>query len=167
MLRFKQFIPAGFCLKCQVCCRFPERPTAWQPRLIQKEIGTFKNRATLEGKFEKGVVKLKPMRSFFCCVLFNRKKNSCKIYRLRPLDCRLYPFVLISRQRKIFLAAHLVCPFVAENIRSKQFKRYSDYLKKVFAKRGIRTFIKTNPEIIQDYQNYRRELIALFSVYHR
>ena len=175
MLRFKQFIPAGFCLKCQVCCRFPERPTAWQPRLTREEISAFKNRRAFKGNLAKGAIKLKALGSFFCCAFFNRKKNSCKIYRLRPLDCRLYRFILISRQRKIFLAAHLACPFVTENIRSKKFKRHIGYLKRVFAKRDIRAFIKTNPAIIQDYQNYRqasptsvwRELIPLFSVSHR
>jgi uncharacterized protein len=164
VLRLKQLVPAGFCLKCQICCRFPKKPTIWQPRLSQEETIFFRNQNGLKGHIAKGAVKLKAAGSFFCCEFFNGKKNSCKIYKLRPLDCRLYPFVLLRAKNKIFLAAHLICPFIAENIRSRKLERYADYLKKVFAGKDFKLLIKTSPAFIQSYKGYRQELIPLFPV---
>jgi uncharacterized protein len=164
VLRFKQLVPAGFCLKCRICCRFPKKPTVWQPHLSKEEARLFRNRDGLKGHIAKGAVKLKAAESFFCCEFFNGKKNSCKIYKLRPLDCRLYPFVLMRAGKQIFLAAHLICPVIAENIRSRKFQRHSDYLKKVLAGKDFQLLIKTNPAFIQSYKGYRQELIPLFPV---
>ncbi|MDP3143463.1 MAG: YkgJ family cysteine cluster protein [Candidatus Omnitrophota bacterium] len=192
MLGLKQLIPSSTCLHCQICCRFPEKNTVWQPRLSRIETVAFKNEAPrakargflernterprlqgavlwprmykrwLAARIKKGAIELKRIGGLFCCSFFNAKGNSCQIYKIRPFDCRLYPFVLIDLQDKIILAAHQLCPFVAQSIQTKKFQSHASYLKKFFAKKGIQDFLKANPSLIQDYQGYSKELIPLF-----
>ncbi|MBI3598885.1 MAG: YkgJ family cysteine cluster protein [Nitrospirae bacterium] len=49
-----------------------------------------------------------------CCPALDPKTHHCMIYDVRPLDCFIYPFVLMwdSDQTVIFLALHEACPFV-------------------------------------------------------
>lgn len=162
MLSLKQLIPSSICLHCQICCRFPEKNTVWQPRLSRIETAAFKNKRLLAAKIKQGAVELKKIGGVFCCSFFNAKKNSCRIYKIRPFDCQLYPFVLIDLQDKIILAAHQLCPFVAENIQTKRFQSHASYLKKFFAKKDIQDFLRANPALIQDYQGYSKELVPLF-----
>jgi len=49
-----------------------------------------------------------------CCPFFRHSTNDCSIYDRRPLDCRLYPLLLMYDRmgQNVCLAADAVCPFV-------------------------------------------------------
>ena len=36
-MELKQFIPQEYCLRCEVCCRFPEQHTVWAPKFTPLE----------------------------------------------------------------------------------------------------------------------------------
>lgn len=50
------------------------------------------------------------------CPAFDSDTNRCTIYSRRPLDCRLYPFLLTFDERgeQVLLTADFLCPFVRE-----------------------------------------------------
>ncbi|MFA5156527.1 MAG: YkgJ family cysteine cluster protein [Candidatus Omnitrophota bacterium] len=149
----RQLLPKEACLKCQGCCRFAEAATIWAPALLDKEIKTLlkKNAAAFisPGK------KLKPVASkdknIFLCPFLNCSDNQCKIYSLRPLECRLYPFLINRSSGKIYLAVDRNCPFVSEKMESKPFKDYAAYLARLLNGRAFRKLLKDNPQIIQAY----------------
>lgn len=167
MLILKQLIPSRICLDCQVCCRFPKKDTLWQARLTKEEAAVFKKQPDFKISIKGGRIKTKSRGRLFCCSFFSPSRNACKIYKLRPFECRTYPFVLTSGKDGISLAAHLVCPFVLENFNSQKFKRYTEYLRRFFSWKSIHNLIKANPRIAQGYKGYKKELLPLFSILYK
>ena len=127
----KQFVPSDYCLKCLGCCRFAESPTIWAPA---------------------GCSLVKNNEGYHCGHL-NETDNHCKIYKKRPLDCRLYPFLLVKKGSSLSLGLHKSCCFVeGENPSLQDIRDYADYLKKKVSTRGIVALIKSNPRVAVDYQ---------------
>jgi len=164
VLGFKPLVPSRICLSCKGCCRFINKNTVWQPHLTAEERLVFKNKGYFEKDFNKKLVEAQRRGKLFYCQFFSSPQNSCRIYRFRPFECRLYPLVLTVDKGVIMLAAHLACPFILSNLNTKEFKRYVEYLRKYFFKNETRKFIKANPAIAQNYKNYKKELIFLFSI---
>lgn len=79
-----------YCAKCDVCCRFLDKETPLAPTGLT----------------------LKPYRDRFICRNFDPRKNRCKDYENRPLDCRIYPFVLMWSEdyRDVVLGLDHKCP---------------------------------------------------------
>ena len=124
----KQFVPSGYCLKCLGCCRFSENPTIWASpgcRLVESKGG-------------------------YCCEHLNEKDNRCAVYSKRPLDCRLYPFLLVKRNGVLSLGLHKSCLFIEE--KRPDIKEYADYLKKALNRPRAVAEIGKNPGICADYQ---------------
>ncbi len=123
----KQFVPSGYCLKCLGCCRFSENLTIWASpgcRLVENSGG-------------------------YRCEHLNEKDNRCAIYTKRPLDCRLYPFLLVKRNGVLSLGLHKNCRYVEE--KNPDIKEYADYLQKALSSPRAVVEIGKNPEICADY----------------
>lgn len=138
-MRFPQIIPRGFCLKCRGCCRFAEKHSPWSPKLLSEEKTALKK------------VRLKPYKDGYICSFLNQRRNTCKIYALRPFDCRLYPFLLRRQNKKAYLALDLNCPYVEKNFSSEKFKAYLKRILKFLNQPKIKKLILRNPQIIGRY----------------
>lgn len=124
----KQFAPSGYCLRCLGCCRFSENPTIWASagcRLVESGGG-------------------------YRCEYLNKKDNRCAIYSKRPLDCRLYPFLLVKRNGSLSLGLHKSCLFVED--KRPNIREYVDYLKKALSRPEAISELRKNPEICADYR---------------
>lgn len=127
----KQLIPSSYCLKCLGCCRFPESPTIWSPA----ECALIKDNGG------------------YVCGRLNREDNRCKIYSRRPLDCQLYPFLLVKRNGNLSLGLHKSCCFIQEKrLTASDASRYADYLKRKLQTPQCISLIGKNPRIAADYQ---------------
>lgn len=173
----KQLVPEEFCLRCDVCCRFPEAHTVWSPlftkseikHLVDKDIlppllftlaqdNLAKSKAT-QHKTQR--IDLIAYKDYFICPCFNPSDNKCKIYTNRPFECVLYPFLLVRKGKKSFLAVDKKCPYV-ENLSQDEIKTYSDYLKKELNKKSVKSFLEDNPELFAEYPPV--DLKLLFSI---
>lgn len=154
MFRLRQFAPSRVCLKCEICCRFTDAKGVWLPRIGRKETTTLKRETIGARKFRDG----------FYCEFFIPQKNRCRVYRRRPFDCQIYPFLLNREKGKLSLAVHLACPFIADNLEGEKFQRHVRYLKGFFRKKDIQSFLKENSGIAQDYSEFQKEIVPLFSV---
>lgn len=151
----KQFIPQQVCLKCQGCCRFREYDSVWLPCLLDEEI-----QALLDKKLPPASLsidkRIKPLPSpsgqGFICAFLDYGANKCRIYGFRPFECQLYPFLLNLRNKKAILTVDLNCPYVAENLNSKDFKDYADYLAAFLNSRPQLKLLKDNPQVLQAYE---------------
>ena len=145
MFDINEIIPEEFCLKCDGCCRFAEVNSAWFPHLLKAEekiIPKDKFRITANKKDQN-----------FICGFLNAKNNKCKIYGIRPFECCLYPFLLNrdAESGKILLAVDTNCPFVKENLKKSEFKKYTEYITTLFNSLDFSELMKNNPQIIQSY----------------
>jgi len=67
-------------------------------------------------------VELEAFAEIFRCPAFRPEFNDCAVYAERPLDCRLYPFMLTydKQGRKVFLGLDTYCPVIATHEGSRK-----------------------------------------------
>jgi Fe-S-cluster containining protein len=173
----KQLVPEEFCLRCDVCCRFPELHTVWSPlfteseikHLVEKDIlppllftlppDSLPKNKTKQHKTQR--IDLITHKDYFICPCFNSDDSKCKIYANRPFECVLYPFLLVRKGKKSYLAIDKKCPYI-ENLNQGEIKSYADYLKKELNKKSIKSFLENNPELFAEYP--ATDLKLLFSI---
>jgi len=137
----KKFLPTKTCLACLGCCRFAEEDSLWLPRLLKEELKCVKKIRLVPGE---------GTNNFFCAFL-NPKNNKCGIYKHRPFDCQLYPFLLCRKGSKIFLSIDLNCPYARDNFKNERSEKYIKYLVKLSKSKKFTGILKNNPQIIQAY----------------
>lgn len=159
----KQFVPQEVCLKCQGCCRFKEPDSVWLPCLLDGEIQGF-----LDKKIPPAIIsvdrKIQPLPNLtgesFICAFFDAQNNKCKIYDFRPFECQVYPFLINLRGKKVILTVDLNCPYIKENLNSKVFKEYADYLTSFLNSPKQIKILKDNPQLLRAYEEVA-EIIEL------
>ena len=151
----KQFVPQEFCLKCRDCCRFLEADSVWSPCLLDQEIQDL-----LDKKIPAASISSQrriqpipnPANDGFICPFLNAQDNKCKIYGFRPFECQLYPFLISIRDDKVLLTLDLNCPYVEENLKSRECKDYTQHLTTFLNSAKQKRILKDNPQIIQAYK---------------
>lgn len=148
----KQFTCEEFCLECRGCCRFSQEDSVWIPHLLKEE-----ESALLKAKGAGNISyqKICPVRSknedIFLCSFLSASRNKCGIYLERPFECQLYPFLLNSSQRRVYLAEDPHCPYLKEKKGSNELKEYIDYLIAFINSPAQLKYIQGNLQIIHEY----------------
>lgn len=151
-----QFVTSSYCLKCLGCCRFYKKISGWSPHLSDKDIeNLLKNNIAPSLISSHKTIKLKAIQeqAIFICPFFSLKNNRCKIYKIRPFECKLYPFLINKSGKNVFLAIDISCRYIAENLKSKKFEQYINYLTKLVSGQKFKSFLKNNPQLIHRYKN--------------
>ncbi|MBI4001530.1 MAG: DUF2156 domain-containing protein [Nitrospira defluvii] len=116
-----QIVPSATCLHCEVCCRFPERDSFLRPFFTAEEI----ENATTAGLSPKHFsnpagtqidLVQNPVDEGYICPAFDPATSHCRIYDVRPLDCRLYPFALMwdAMHAQVVLGWDTKCPYMRD-----------------------------------------------------
>lgn len=155
----KQFVPQEFCLKCRSCCRFKEANSVWSPCLLDEEIQELVDKAEIPAasiSIDRRIQSVAdPGGGGFICPFLNSADNQCRIYNLRPFECRLYPFLINLRKGKVLLTVDLNCPYVVDTIDSQKMQDYITYLSTYLNSPKQLKMLKDNPQIIQAYEEVR------------
>jgi Fe-S-cluster containining protein len=116
-----QIIPKGRCLTCDVCCRFPEADSPMRPFFTAAEIDAAIARGVPAVQFPdraggRVVLVPHPTGEGYMCPAFEAATHRCAIYDDRPLDCRLYPFVVVRppEGEQPLLGWDRLCPYLSE-----------------------------------------------------
>lgn len=151
----KQFVPEEVCLKCQGCCRFAESNSIWLPCLLEEEILELIDRKDIPAASLSLDKRLMPVavegKEGFFCPFLSTHDNKCKIYSFRPFECRLYPFLISMRDKKVLLTVDLNCPYIQDKIKSAEFKEYVWYLTETLNSPKQLKVLKDNPQLVQAY----------------
>src|SRR5579859_3581188 len=132
-----QLIPSEICLECPVCCRFPEKQAVLSPFFFPEERAQVESfpPETLQGFFRQaGPSKagLKACGHGYACSFFNPGDQTCQIYEARPLDCSMYPAVVMRSQdgRQTLLGADTKCPALARPSIKQRVGQYLDLIQR-------------------------------------
>ena len=116
-----QIVPSTSCLQCDVCCRFPERDSFLRPFFTADEIQSAVAAGLAPELFPTtggGQIDLvpNPAGEGYVCPGFDSATSHCRIYEVRPLDCRLYPFALMwdAEHAHVVLGWDTKCPYMRE-----------------------------------------------------
>ncbi len=162
-MRMRAFVPAEWCLRCQRCCRFTHHISPWIPVFSAKEVEDIINLGYPPVVFNKEIdevstvdvrVKVKSYQDFYICPFFDVEKNCCNIYPYRSFDCKLYPFLLLNNEGKIFLSIDKECPYVNwlyERQEDWRIEKFVDYLIDYLLSAEGRDEIGTHPSMISNY----------------
>jgi hypothetical protein len=107
--------PSETCFSCRGCCVFDHPDSPWLPYFRQEEIDQAIAFGVPADAFrERTGTKITPLPhgDAFRCPALDPETHACTIYNVRPLDCQLYPFILMRDKTEVILALHEACPFV-------------------------------------------------------
>ena len=119
MTHVPQVVPSKVCLSCDVCCRFPERDSFLRPYFTQAEIERaikqgINSAYFLNAQGSQVEVVPNPSGEGYLCPAFDHETSHCRIYEVRPIDCQLYPFMLMwdEQHETVLLGWDTKCPYV-------------------------------------------------------
>lgn len=162
MIKLRQLIPNSVCLQCKICCRFLDKDSVFTPHLTHPDIQGLLKAGLSEQSLEGFRFNLVRAANLYLCPCLETATNKCKFYFLRPLECRLYPFLIAKKGKKTFLALDMKCPFLSEELLEKE-RPYLDYLIDFLESSPVKEAILNTPLFIGDYTNdnsvrYLREI---------
>ncbi|MGH7256037.1 MAG: phosphatidylglycerol lysyltransferase domain-containing protein [Nitrospirales bacterium] len=116
-----QLVPSRVCLRCDVCCRFPEADSVLRPYFTAVEIGCAVEQGVppqffpSDGGAQIALV-ANPHGEGYLCPAFDPATSQCRIYEARPLDCQLYPLALMwnAAGDQVVLGWDTKCPYLHE-----------------------------------------------------
>ena len=121
MIRVPQIVPSQVCLNCDVCCRFPERDSSFRPFFTESEIQQAIAFGIDASHFSDSAgSQIEPVPNPFgegyLCPAFDPETFHCRIYEVRPLDCQIYPFVVMWDEGRegVQLGWDTKCPFLID-----------------------------------------------------
>ena len=91
----------------------------------------------------------------FVCSCLDRNTGECGIYGGRPLECRLYPFLLHRQKGGIFLAVDERCPGVSARLDSPDLAAYVARLESLFSSAHWQAILLRNCERLPSYLDVR------------
>lgn len=155
-----QIVPSDVCLRCDVCCRFPERESFLRPYFTPQE----RERAIASGldadllpEPSGGKIRLipHPAGEGYICPAFDPATQYCRIYAVRPLDCRLYPLALMRDEegRGRLLGLDNKCPYVQDAVHEPQLLSYARRIAARLAEPALSGVLAANPGLINRYQD--------------
>jgi Fe-S-cluster containining protein len=154
-----QLIPSETCLDCPVCCRFPEKQAALSPFFFPEERSLVES-TPLKGSFrEEGPgapskAELVACGHGFACSFFNPEDHTCQIYEARPLDCSMYPAVVMksSDRQKVLLGADTKCPALSRPSVAAKLHHYLNWIQRYLETTTLSSLIRKYPQLISEFQ---------------
>jgi Fe-S-cluster containining protein len=156
-----QLVPSRVCLSCDVCCRFPEPDSPLRPYFTGEEIRRAIARGVALAQFPdlngcQVSVLPSPVSDGYLCPAFDPVTSHCRIYDVRPLDCQIYPLMVMwnADRTQVVLGWDSKCPFLREGKGDEAgVAAYADRIAELLEQEGtLETFAK-NPQLIGHFQD--------------
>src|SRR3989449_2167982 len=156
-----QLVPSRVCLSCDVCCRFPEPNSPLRPYFTGEEIRRAVAMGVAPAQFtdldgcQVSVVP-SPVSDGYLCPAFDPLTSHCRIYDVRPLDCQIYPLMVMwnAERTQVVLGWDSKCPFLREGKGDEAgVVAYADRIAGLLEQEDtLETFAK-NPQLIGHFQD--------------
>lgn len=151
----QQMVPQEWCLACRRCCRFPATEDVQTPAFSAIEVAWARDAGASSAWFRPAAaapshdVQLVPLENGYRCPALEPSTHRCQIYDARPLDCRLYPFVVTrdATRRRLLLAVDTQCPYVQHLGPSRVIRDYGGYLAGLLNSPQGQALLASNPAL--------------------
>jgi len=157
-LSLSSFPPSEDCFSCRGCCVFDRSDSPWLPYFSKEEIDQAIAFGVSESAFSSRtgskIIPL-PHGDFVRCPALNPVTHACTIYTVRPLDCQLYPFILMrDKTDQVILALHEACPFVLSSSGDlhPEIQKRAETLTQFLQSPETVALLATNPNLIMPIQ---------------
>jgi Fe-S-cluster containining protein len=164
-----QIVPSSTCLRCNVCCRFPDPDSALRPYFTGEDIGQAVAAGVGRAAFSDwhgSQVTVVPDRNNdgYQCPAFDPATSHCTIYDRRPFDCRIYPLTLMWNEAhdQVVLGWDTKCPFLREQVPA-DIHRHAVQVMALLDQPGIVKMLEAHPRLIGRFQE---DVVVLASLPH-
>lgn len=168
----KTITKSADCFACpSPCCRFAKEDIYFAPVITDQEKKILKETGIKFGSSRKGkrvfLLKLKPSRSnkqIYVCPFLKEENGACLVYKQRPLDCSLWPFIFSKSTdgKKTILACFTkICPSL-NKISTQEKKKYLEYLKNWLEEIDYKQLLKDYPELVWNYEVGTKKILTIF-----
>ena len=146
----KQLIPSDICLKCDVCCRFSDPESDRIPFFLPEE----RERLSPKERATTPILSISSEDGRCRCPFFEPQTHECRIYGYRPLDCQLYPFLLLwnPSHSRVVLGLDTQCPFVQDLTQTQNLLAYAEEVRFFLENKEQVQRLAKNPGIIGEPQ---------------
>ena len=154
-----QLISSEICLDCPVCCRFPEKQATLSPFFFPEERKSVDSLHTqTKGSFREAALgaaskaQLVTCGHGWACSFFNPEDHTCQVYEARPLDCSMYPAVIMHSEdhQKVLVGADMKCPALRRPDVAAKLKDYLDSIQRYLENKAA--LIRQYPQFISEFQ---------------
>lgn len=161
------------CEKCRTCCKFKKDEKYFAPLFTDEEVEKilkkikvnpplFKKYKKFENIFQ---IRLKKIsKDLFVCPFYNQSTAMCKIYRLRPIDCLIWPFFVARSKdgkRVLLFRFERACCLACKEADKNEFNLLQDRIKKLVSSKKIIDFYKKHKGLIWNYEKYGIKVAGL------
>ena len=153
-----QLIPSDVCLDCPVCCRFPDKQASLSPFFFPEEKSAVES-LHAKGSFREAASKASKAKLVACghgvaCSFFNPEDHTCQVYPARPLDCSMYPAVIMRShdRQKVMVGADTKCPALKRPSVAAKLKGYLDSIQRYLESAPLSSLIQKYPQFISEFQ---------------
>ena len=178
MIPVPQIVPSHVCLSCEVCCRFPERDSSFRPYFTETEIRQAIAMGVDASHFPDSAGSQvlpvpHPSGEGYLCPAFDPDTFHCRLYPARPLDCQMYPFVLMwdEDRRAVSLCWDTKCPFFMDQCMEEEnshgpgrtpdrssalpehFHPFSQTMAERLESSEMIEILSANPQLVMPFQN--------------
>ena len=162
-----QIVPSSTCLRCDVCCRFPDPDSPLRPYFTGEEIEQVVAAGMARTAFsdQHGCqVTVVPDRQGdgYQCPAFDPATSHCTIYDRRPFDCRIYPLALMWNKAhdQVLLGWDTKCPFLRDQVPA-DIHRHAAQVMTLLDQASIVKMLGAQPRLIGRFQEDVVVLAAL------
>jgi len=155
-----QIVPSDVCLRCEVCCRFPEQESFLRPYFTAEERAMAVASGVPEDRLPDatgGRIRLipHPLGDGFICPCFDPVTQHCMIYAVRPFDCRLYPLSLMRDEggRELIMGLDLKCPYVQDKRNATHLTDYARGVAGLMETSSMRDLLAQHPDLVGPHQD--------------
>jgi hypothetical protein len=157
--RLPQVVPSERCLRCDVCCRFPEKESPLRPYFTDEEIAWAVARGVPAAAFPDHAgsridLVPHPQGEGYICPAFDVTTSRCTIYDVRPFDCRLYPFALMHPPKGdgLLLGWDRLCPYLREEAEPMAPVALSAEIAQRLHQSDARNLLARHPALVGGFQ---------------
>jgi Fe-S-cluster containining protein len=153
-----QLVPGSACVRCDVCCRFPDSDSPLRPYFTAPEISRAVDAGVDERSFpdrsgSQIAVVPDSQGEGFQCPAFDSRAGTCRIYEQRPLDCQLYPLAMMwnAAQDEVFLGWDTKCPFMQDRL-PESIRIHADRVLEILQRPDVIRTVANHPRLIGRFQ---------------
>ena len=155
---FPQLVSGSSCVRCEVCCHFPDADSFLRPYFTAQEIVAavahglspqfFPDRPGSQIDLVQNAA-----GEGYLCPAFDPISSRCGIYDVRPLDCRLYPLALMWNEvhADVLLGWDTKCPVMHETI-PRMIADHAERVADLLTREEVAEIIAGNPRLIGRFQ---------------
>lgn len=166
MTPVKGITKSSHCLICRGCCYFRTEDQYFGPIMTDKELQTTKSQyPTLQFTVKKhrqsnNIFQINLISSrrpgYLVCPLYNQDNGKCRIYLHRPLDCSLWPIMLVKTHQPnlidITISQSDVCPSLEKQ--PDKIQKYSQYIVKKLNSPEFKTLLRRYRELAWEKEDW-------------